>query len=413
MSSADDAEVLIVGGGVAGSALAITLARAGHQVTIIEKSLKHIDRVRGEWIAPWGVAETERLGLYELLVGSGGHHLDRHIPYSEEVAPEVAAAEAIDLRAFSPSLKPPLCLRHPVMCDLLNEEALRAGALLLRGVTDVKLQVGVRPEVHYRHLGALHSLRPRIVVGADGRNLIVRNQAGIGLHRDPTHHLMTGMLVDNIEGWPEGLETIGTEKDVHFLVFPQSASRARLYICYGSEQKDRFAGDGAQKRFLDAFRLASVPGSDHLANGVAAGPCNSYGNEDTWTDTPLAPGVILIGDCAGHNDPILGQGLSIAYRDVRIVRDLMLDNQQWTPAIFEPYAKERRERLRRLRFAASLLAVISAEFGPEARARRLRIREKWRHDPTTASAQITAFIGPEVFPPEVFTEQYANSLLYG
>src|SRR6516165_8442750 len=127
MSSADDAEVLIVGGGVAGSALAITLARAGHQVTIIEKSLKHIDRVRGEWIAPWGVAETERLGLYELLVGSGGHHLDRHIPYSEEVAPEVAAAEAIDLRAFSPSLKPPLCLRHPVMCDLLNEEALRAG----------------------------------------------------------------------------------------------------------------------------------------------------------------------------------------------------------------------------------------------------------------------------------------------
>ena len=52
MSSADDAEVLIVGGGIAGSALAITLARAGHGVTIIEKSLKHIDRVRGEWIAP-------------------------------------------------------------------------------------------------------------------------------------------------------------------------------------------------------------------------------------------------------------------------------------------------------------------------------------------------------------------------
>ena len=38
---------------------------------------------------------------------------------------------------------------------------------------------------------------------------------------------------------------------------------------------------------------------------------------------PFVPGVVLIGDAAGHDDPIIGQGLSIAYRDVRIVRDLM------------------------------------------------------------------------------------------
>ncbi len=48
-----------------------------------------------------------------------------------------------------------------------------------------------------------------------------------------------------------------------------------------------------------------------------------------------------IGDAAGHNDPIIGQGLSITYRDVRIVRDLMLENRDWTPAIFRPYADER------------------------------------------------------------------------
>jgi 2-polyprenyl-6-methoxyphenol hydroxylase-like FAD-dependent oxidoreductase len=246
-----------------------------------------------------------------------------------------------------------------------------------------------------------------------GRNSTVRNRAGIELHRDPNHHLMTGMLVDNTDGWPAGLETMGTENDIKFLVFPQSARRARLYICYRSDQKHRFAGDGAQKRFLEAFRLTSVPGSECLANGAPAGPCNSYGNEDTWTDAPLAPGVVLIGDCAGHNDPIIGQGLSIAYRDVRIVRDLMLDNRQWTPEIFQPYVEERRERMRRLRLAASLLSVMYAEFGPEARARRLRIREKPRKDPTAASMQVAAFMGPEVLPSEVFTEQYCESLLYG
>ena len=56
-------EVVIIGAGIGGGALATVLARAGIAVTILEKSLVHTDHVRGEWIAPWGVAETQRLGL--------------------------------------------------------------------------------------------------------------------------------------------------------------------------------------------------------------------------------------------------------------------------------------------------------------------------------------------------------------
>ena len=44
---------------------------------------------------------------------------------------------------------------------------------------------------------------------------------------------------------------------------------------------------------------------------------------DTWTDSPCAPGVVLLGDAAGWNDPIIGQGLSIALRDVRMVADVV------------------------------------------------------------------------------------------
>ena len=66
-------EVVIVGAGIGGSALATVLARAGIAVTLLEKSLVHVDHVRGEWLAPWGVAETQRLGLYETLLAAGGH----------------------------------------------------------------------------------------------------------------------------------------------------------------------------------------------------------------------------------------------------------------------------------------------------------------------------------------------------
>ena len=56
-----DYDLLIVGGGVGGSALATVMARAGKSVLLLEQTETFPDKVRGEWIAPWGVAETKRI----------------------------------------------------------------------------------------------------------------------------------------------------------------------------------------------------------------------------------------------------------------------------------------------------------------------------------------------------------------
>jgi menaquinone-9 beta-reductase len=401
----ETAEVVVVGGGIGGGALAAALARAGVSTLVLEKSTQHVDRVRGEWLSPWGVAETERLGLYESLIGAGAHHVGEHIGFGDDVDEATARDQALKFAAFEGAgFKPPLCMRHPDMCELLNGTAVKCGATLLRNVSDVTVEPGNPPAVKFRHDGRTQRMKPRLVVGADGRNSVIRGQAGIPLHRDPTHHLMTGMLVDGIDGWPPSLETIGTENDVNFLVFPQSATRARLYICYALEQRRRFAGVDRQARFLDAFRLKTLPGSEFLVRGTPVGPCNSYGNEDSWTDSPLAPGVVLVGDAAGHNDPIIGQGLSITYRDARLVRDLILDNRDWTAESFRPYAEERRERMRRLRFTAAAWSILTAEFGPRAQQRRIKFREELARgnfiSPTSA-----AFLGPETVPLEAFEEQ--------
>jgi 2-polyprenyl-6-methoxyphenol hydroxylase-like FAD-dependent oxidoreductase len=91
---------------------------------------------------------------------------------------------------------------------------------------------------------------------------------------------------------------------------------------------------------------------------------------DSWTDQPYAPGVVLIGDAAGWNDPIIGQGLSIALRDVRIVTDVIRDGWDWSTVAFVGYGEERRERMRRLRVTAQVITDLLATFTPAGVARR-------------------------------------------
>jgi 2-polyprenyl-6-methoxyphenol hydroxylase-like FAD-dependent oxidoreductase len=49
---ADAPEIVIVGAGIGGSALATVLARQGLSVAVLERDLRAVDRVRGEFMAP-------------------------------------------------------------------------------------------------------------------------------------------------------------------------------------------------------------------------------------------------------------------------------------------------------------------------------------------------------------------------
>ncbi len=403
-------DAVIVGGGVGGGALATTLARAGLAILVLEKSTRYRDHVRGEWMAPWGVAELQTLGLYDVVHAAGGHHLSRHQPSEPDLSAEAAAAMTLDLTALLPGIPGPLCIGHPALCQLMIEQAEAAGAMVRRGVTDVRLTTDGVPAVQYAHEGHAARATCRLVVGADGRGSAVRRQAGIALHRDPTHHLFAGMLVEGADAWPADVQTIGSEGDVHFLVFPQGNGRLRLYLGYASAQARRLAGAGGPEAFLEAFRVRSLPGAEHIASARPAGPCASYPNEDTWTETIAGPGVVLIGDAAGSNDPIIGQGLSITLRDVRLVRDALLGERAWAPPIFVPYAAERRERMRRLRFSAAVVSTLYNEFGPAAEARRRQVHERRLQDPSLNLPILATLVGPDNIPADAFDDAMRSRL---
>jgi choline dehydrogenase-like flavoprotein len=60
-------DIVTVGGGLGGSALAMAMAQQGARVLVLEQEKRFRDRVRGEGILPWGVEEMRRLGIYDRL----------------------------------------------------------------------------------------------------------------------------------------------------------------------------------------------------------------------------------------------------------------------------------------------------------------------------------------------------------
>ena len=399
-----DVDVAIVGGGIGGSALGGFLARAGLGVLIVERETAFSDRVRGEWMAPWGVVELRRLGLYERFTAAGGHHLSRHIGYDELVPASEASSRPLPIAELVPGIPGPLCLEHVVMQNEALAQATESGAQLRRGVTDVRVTAGPQPSVAFVEGGARATVTARLVVGADGRTSTVRRQLGLMLEEAPIDHLIAGLLIEGAEGWPEDLQAGGKVGDIHYLVFPQGRGQVRLYADFAAHDRGRFAGSGGAERMLAAFATPCVPNSEVIASARPAGPCRTYPSQDAWIDQPYCEGAVLIGDAAGYNDPIIGQGLSITLRDARIVGEILIGSDAWSAGCFEPYAVERRERLRRLRASAVFATSLNARFEPRDLERRKRAIGRIAADPALLMPLVAIYIGPEVVDAAFFTD---------
>jgi 2-polyprenyl-6-methoxyphenol hydroxylase-like FAD-dependent oxidoreductase len=173
-----DYDVVIVGGGRAGSGLGAALAKTGARVLITEREAQFRDRVRGEGMQPWGAAEARELGLYRPLIEDCAH----------ETRWWTTPEENRDLIETTPSRLGCLNFYHPEMQQRLLNLTVQAGVEVRRPAEVISVIPGDPPTIRLRENSSEQQITARLVVGADGRHSKLRGWGDFPVSGPPVPH---------------------------------------------------------------------------------------------------------------------------------------------------------------------------------------------------------------------------------
>jgi menaquinone-9 beta-reductase len=299
---------------------------------------------------------------------------------------------------------PEVTVSHPALQDALIAEAARRGVRVFRPARTLLVQA-ITPEVEITSGDESVSIRPRLIVGADGRASTVRKWMGAKLVRDPRHHWLGGALFDRVdlaEGATHGANFTGGRT----FIFPRGDGVARAYLVASDEIAARVQGSERAQRFIE--RCASVMPLGSFGSARSSGPVAFLPNNDVWS-TVLARGpFVLIGDAAGANDPSLGQGLSLVFRDVRELHDLLGERKTWASALAE-FEKRRRVYFEVLRVHAKWTAELTVDSGIEADMKREKVEQARELDPTAGGFAMIFSRGPD----DLKTDESSRAYFFG
>uniref|UniRef100_A0A9L0S256 Squalene monooxygenase n=1 Tax=Equus caballus TaxID=9796 RepID=A0A9L0S256_HORSE len=278
--SQNDPEVIIVGSGVLGSALAAVLSRDGRKVTVIERDLKEPDRIVGELLQPGGYHVLKDLGLEDAVEGIDAqfvngymiHDQDSkshvHIPYPVSENSQVQSGRAFHHGRFIMSL------RKAAMAEP-NTKFIEGIVLQLLEEDDAVVGVQYKD----KETGDIKDV-PQFK--ANHAELILSDQSPILIYQISSNE--TRALVDIRGEMPRDLREYMAEK-----IYPQLP-------------------DHLKEPFLEAIhnsRLRSMP-----ASFLPSSPVNKRG-------------VLLLGDAYNIRHPLTGGGMTVAFKDVKLWRKLL------------------------------------------------------------------------------------------
>jgi flavin-dependent dehydrogenase len=368
-------DVAIVGGSLAGSALAVALARAGIAVTVLERQPVWRWRAGGVFSSPVTVEALRRIGVPQSVI----ERVARPIP---AMRLETPGGAVVRLTYGTENGGPPAVgFDRSALDPALAALAAEAGATVRRGVAVEAVELGGgRPVLTTRGHAGLGTLRCRIVVGADGAHSIVARAAGVA--RPTRLPERVGLSYHVADPRPDGAP------DARLLVFdggyvgiaPVPGRRVNIGIVLGPAWRERLARDGASA-VADAVLAVVPPADDDPAAWRDAERCDQVAGAAPLggrVTRRAGAGWFLVGDAVGFLDPFTGEGLHRAVVSTELaaaaIRAALADPQRAVRAA-GAYDRAMRRRFAAKDAVSWLVQAFLARPAPfEYAARRLAAR---------------------------------------
>jgi FADH2 O2-dependent halogenase len=313
-----DADVIIIGGGPAGSSLGTLLAKDGLKTIILEKDIHPRDHV-GESLTPSTNLVFKQLGMLDKLNDAGFIHK----PGTGWNAPRSPLWKFIEIWLFEypiPGGPQPFTynLERDALDTIMIRHAHESGAKVLQGV---KVQnvifeegraVGVRAQVTD---GWERDLYAKVIVDASGRRCMMANQLKMK-HKDARFNQFC------IYSWFEGV-TEPPERYKGFTLFyflgmnqawtwhiPLRNGRTSMGIVLDKEDFQKSGKEPEEFFYSLVHRNATF--TEAMKDAVRVRPWWIEGDYSYKIDKFAGPGWLLIGDALRFVDPIFSSGVDVA-----------------------------------------------------------------------------------------------------